>query len=230
MILQEALALASMYARGHDGSARAAIERALALAETLKDRPRELQLLASLNLFLVRQRDIRGAHAVVERGRSVAQAISDPAGLVWAEWMIGVSHYMRGDQVSAQLHIEKGMSLDAEVGSQHANNYFGSVNRTGSVMALARILWLRGFPDRALRTAQKAIDEMSSGRNHPVSVCISLLYGGSVIFWTGNFSKVWELVEQLIVYAERHSLRPYRAGRPQALAHESSHRGKRQRR
>jgi predicted ATPase/DNA-binding winged helix-turn-helix (wHTH) protein len=211
MVLQEALALASMYTRGHDGSARAAIERGLALAETLKDRPRQLQLLASLNLFLVRQGDIRGARAAVERGRNVAQAISDPAGLVWAEWMTGISHYMRGDQASAQFHIEKGMSLDAEVGSHHANNYFGSVNRTGAMVALARVLWLRGFPDRALRTAQKAIDEMSRGRNHPVSVCTSLLYGASVIFWTGNFSKVWELVEQLIVYAERHALRPYRA-------------------
>jgi predicted ATPase/DNA-binding winged helix-turn-helix (wHTH) protein len=212
MNLQEALALASMYTRGHDGSARAAIERGLALAEALEDRPRELQLLASLNLFLVRRGDIRGARAAVERGRSVAQAISDPAGLVWAEWMIGVSHYMSGDQASAQFHIEKGMSLDAEVGSHHANNYFGSVNRTGAMVALARVLWLRGFPDRALRTAQKAIDEMSRGRNHPVSVCTSLLYGASVIFWTGNLSRAWELVEQLIVYAERHALRPYRAG------------------
>ncbi|MEH2488549.1 ATP-binding protein [Bradyrhizobium sp. AZCC 2230] len=211
MILQEALALASMYTRGHDARARAALERGLVLAEALEDRPRELQLLASLNLFLVRQRDLRGARAAVERGRRVAQAISDPAGLVWAEWMTGVSHYMRGDQASAQVHIEKGMSLDAEVGSHHANNYFGSINRTGAIVALARVLWLRGFPDRALRTAQNAIDEMSGGRNHPVCVCTSLLYGASVIFWTGNFSRAWELVEQLIVYAERYALRPYRA-------------------
>ena len=212
MILQQSLALASMYTRGHHGSVRAAMERGLALAEMLKDRPRELQLLASLNLFLVRQGDIRGALAAVERGRNVAQAISDPAGVVWAEWMIGILHYMRGDQASAQLHIEKGMLLDAEVGPHHANNQFGSVNRTGAMVALARVLWLRGFPDRALRTAQKAIDEMSSGQNHPVSVCTALLYGASVVFWTGNSSEVWELVEQLIVYAERHALRPYRAG------------------
>lgn len=210
MILQEALALASMYTRGNDGRVRAAIERGLALAEALEDRPRQLQLLASLNLFLVRQGDLRGSRAAVERGRSVAQAISDPAGLIWAEWMIGISHYVSGDQSAAQFHIERGMSLAADVGSHHAN-YFGSVNRVGAIVALARVLWLRGFPDQALRTAQKAIDEMSRGRNHPVSVCTSLLYGASVIFWTGNLSRAWELVEQLIVYAGRHSLGPYRA-------------------
>jgi tetratricopeptide (TPR) repeat protein len=212
MILQQAQALASMYTRGNDSRVRAAIERGLALAEALEDGPRQLQLLASLNLFLVRRGDVRGARAAVERGRSVARAISDSAGLIWSEWMTGISHYMSGDQAAAQFHIEKGMSLDAEVGSHHAKNYFGSVNRTGAMVALARVLWLRGFPDRALRTAQEAIDEMSRGRNHPVSVCTSLLYGASVIFWAGKFSRAWELVEQLIMYAEGHSLRPYRAG------------------
>ena len=210
MILQESLALASMYTRGNDGRVRAAIERGLALAEALEDRSRQLQLLASLNLLLVRQGDIRGARAAVERGRNVAQAISDPAGLIWAEWMMGVSHYVSGDQAAAQFHLEKGMSFAAESGPHHAN-YFGSVNRIGAMVALARVLWLRGFPDRALRIAQNAIDEMSRGRNHPVSICTSLLYGGSVIFWTGNLIKVWKLVEQLIAHAARHSLEPYRA-------------------
>jgi predicted ATPase/DNA-binding winged helix-turn-helix (wHTH) protein len=135
MILQESLALASMYTRGNDRKVRAAIERGLALAEALEDRSRQLQLLASLNLFLVRQGDLRGARAV-EQGRSVAQAISDPAGLIWADWMMGVSHYLGGDQVAAQVHLEKGMSFAAESGSHHAN-YFGSVNRIGAMVALS---------------------------------------------------------------------------------------------
>jgi len=199
MILQESLALASMYTRGNDRKVRAAIERGLALAEALEDRSRQLQLLASLNLLLVRQGDLRGARAAVEQGRSVAQAISDPAGLIWADWMMGVSHYLSGDQVAAQSHLEKGMSFAAESGSHHAN-YFGSVNRIGAMVALARVLWLRGFPDRAMTMAQDAIDEMRRGRSHPVSVCTSLLYGGSVIFWTGNVTTAWELVEQLIAF------------------------------
>ena len=210
MILQESLALASMYTRGNHGTVRAAIDRGLALAEALGDRSRQLQLLASLNLLLVRKGDLQGARAAVERGRSVAQAISDPAGLIWAEWMIGVSHHVSGDQAAAQSHLERGMSLAAELGSHHAN-YFGTVNRIGAIVALARVLWLRGFPDRATGTALKAIEEMSCGRNHPVSVCTSLLYGGSVIFWTGDFSRAWKLVEQLIEFAGRHSLGPYRA-------------------
>ena len=140
MILQESLALASMYTRGNDRKVRAAIERGLALAEALEDRSRQLQLLASLNLLLVRRGDLRGARAAVEQGKSVAQTISDPAGLIWADWMMGVSYYLSGDQVAAQFHLEKGMSFAAESGSHHAN-YFGSVNRIGAMVALARVLW-----------------------------------------------------------------------------------------
>ena len=48
MILQEALALSSMYTRGQSDQIRTAIERALVLAETLGDREHQLQLLAGL--------------------------------------------------------------------------------------------------------------------------------------------------------------------------------------
>ena len=52
MILQEALAMSSMFTRGHSDQVRAAIERGLALAEAFQDRARQLRLLAGLNLFL----------------------------------------------------------------------------------------------------------------------------------------------------------------------------------
>ena len=50
MILQEALAMSSMFTRGHSDQVRAEIERGLALAEAFQDRARQLRLLAGLNL------------------------------------------------------------------------------------------------------------------------------------------------------------------------------------
>src|ERR1700692_4940959 len=52
MILQEALALASMLTRGHSDQVRAAIERGLALAETFQDRKRQLRLLFGHGMVL----------------------------------------------------------------------------------------------------------------------------------------------------------------------------------
>jgi predicted ATPase/DNA-binding winged helix-turn-helix (wHTH) protein len=209
MILQEALALSSMYTRGHSDQIRAAIERALVLAETLDDRLHQLQLLAGLNLFLNRLGDLRGSLAAAERGNAIAQATADPAGLIWAEWMFGISHYLEGNQASAQFHCERGLTLAAER-SGFNGNYFGCDHRIRAHVALARVLWLRGFSDRALRIAQKVIDE-ASNQDQPISICISLMYCSSVFLWTGDLPRSADFIEKLIAYSGRYSLEPYRA-------------------
>jgi tetratricopeptide (TPR) repeat protein len=71
-------------------------------------------------------------------------------------------------------------------------------------------LWLRGFSDQALRIVQKAIDE-AAGRDHPVPICISLVYASTFFLWTGDFLAASDLIAQLIVHAARYSLEPYRS-------------------
>jgi predicted ATPase/DNA-binding winged helix-turn-helix (wHTH) protein len=209
MILREALALSSMYTRGHSDQIRAAIERALVLAEMLDDRLHQLQLLAGLNLFLNRLGDLRGSLAAAERGNAIAQATADPAGLIWAEWMLGISRYLEGNQASAQFHCERGLTLAAEC-SRFNGHYFGCDHRIRALVALARALWLRGFSDRALGIAQQAIDEASS-KDQPISICISLMYCSSVFLWTGDLASAADFIEKLIAYSGQYSLEPYRA-------------------
>ncbi|MEH2567211.1 ATP-binding protein [Bradyrhizobium sp. AZCC 2289] len=209
MILQEALALASMFTRGHSDQIRAEYERGLALAEAFQDPARQLSLLVGLNIFLTRLGDLRDAMAVAERGGAIAQAAKDPAGTVWAEWRVGMAHHYLGDQAAAQLHLEHGMTLAVELGVFNAN-FFGLDPRISALSCLARTLWLRGFSDQALRIVQNAIDEAAS-RGHPVSVCGSLLHAPMLLLWTGDLQGASDLIEQLIVYAGRYSLAPYLA-------------------
>jgi len=209
MILQEALALSSMYTRGHSEQIRAAIERALVLAETLDDRPHQLRLLAGLNLFLNRLGDLRGSLAAAERGSTIARETADADGLIWAEWMLGISHYLEGHQASAQLHCVRGLTLASER-SGFNGNYFGCDHRIRALVALARVLWLRGFSDRALVTAQRVIDEASS-QKQPISICVSLMYCTSVFLWTGDLTSAADFIEKLIAYSGRYSMEPYRA-------------------
>jgi predicted ATPase/DNA-binding winged helix-turn-helix (wHTH) protein len=208
MILQEALALASMFTRGHTDQIRAEYERGLALAEAFADRARQLRLLAGLNIFLTRLGDIRGALPVSELGAVIAQAARHPFGTVWAEWGVGNTHHFMGNQAVAKLHFERGMALEVELGTFNAH-LFGFDPRIFALVGLARTLWLRGFSDQALRIVQNAIDEAAS-RGHPVSVCVSLLYVSTLLLWTGDLLKAGDLIEQLIVYAGRYSLAPYR--------------------
>jgi predicted ATPase len=209
MVLREALAMSSMLTRGHSDQVRAEFERGLALAEAFQDRARQLHLLAGLNLFLARLGDVRGALAVAEQAGVIAQAAKHPAGTVWAEWWGGLAHHFLGNQAAAQRHCERGMELAVELGTFNAT-FFGFDHRIRALSYLARPLWLRGFSDRALRIMQKAMDEAAS-RDHPVPICVSLVYASTVLLWTGDLPGASDLIEQLIVHARRYSLEPYRA-------------------
>jgi predicted ATPase/DNA-binding winged helix-turn-helix (wHTH) protein len=209
MILQEALALSSMFTRGHSDQVRAAIERGLALAEACQDRGRQLRLLAGLNFFLGRLGDTRGAMTVAEQAGVIAQAAKHPAGTIWAKWWVGFDHHFLGNQAEAQLHLETGMTLAIELGTFNIN-FFVFDYRIRALVFLARTLWLRGFSDQALRIVQKALDEAAS-RGHPVSVCFSLGYASTLLLWIGDLPGASDLIEQLIVHARRYSLEPYLA-------------------
>jgi predicted ATPase/DNA-binding winged helix-turn-helix (wHTH) protein len=209
MVLQEALALALMCIGGHNDQIRAALERALSLAEALGDQLRQLHLLAGLNIFFNLVGDLRRSRAAAEQGAAIARALSDPAGSIWAEWMLGICHCFEGNQTEAQFHCERGLALAADH-IEAKPNYLGYDHRIRALFALARTLWLRGFSDQAVRTAQKAIDEAVS-REHPVTICVTLIYTSSLFLWTGDLSRARSLIEQLIAYTGRYSLATSRA-------------------
>jgi predicted ATPase/DNA-binding winged helix-turn-helix (wHTH) protein len=209
LILQEALALSSMYTRGHTDQLRAQYDRALALAEAFQDRARQLRLFANLNVSLYRFGDIRGALAVAEQAGVIAEAAAYPAGTVLAESWLGITHHFLGNQAAAQLHCERGMELEVEVGPFNSN--FPSFDpRIFHPVMLARTLWLRGFCDQALRISQKAIDE-AARQGHPVPICLSFLYASMLFLWTGDLPRAGDIIEQLIIHTRRYSLAPYHA-------------------
>jgi predicted ATPase/DNA-binding winged helix-turn-helix (wHTH) protein len=209
MILQEALALSSMYTSGKSDQVRAAIERGLALEETFGDSRRKLQLLLSLYILLLRLADFRAALEVAQRSGSFAEAAKDPAGLAIADFMIGCAYQFIGDQAAAQFFGERAMAGAAEPGTL-IPNFFGFDHRIYTLLSLARALWLRGFPDQARKRAKTAIDE-SLSRVNPLFVCVTLTYGSPVFLWSGDFRRADDYAEQLIEYAGRYSLETYRA-------------------
>ena len=209
MILREALAMSSMLTRGHTDQVRTELERGLALAEAFQDRARQLRLLAGLSIFSTRIGDIRGALGLAKQGGVIAQAAKHPAGTVWAEWWLGGAYHFLGNQAAAQAHCERGMALAVELGTFNANSS-GFDPRIRALLTLFRILWLRGFSHQALRIVQMTIDEAAS-RDHPVSICLSLVYASRFALWTGDLSRSSDLIEQLIVHAGRYSLAPYLA-------------------
>jgi predicted ATPase len=209
LILWEALQVSSMFSKGQGDRVRIAIDHALRLAEAVGDRERQLRLLADLNLYSIRVCDFPAAIAVTERAASITAITKDPAGMVTLEWMAGVRHHLQGSQAAAQLHFERGMALQIELGTVGAK-FLGGGQRVGYLCGLAQVLWLRGFSQRARSMAQSAIDAAAS-QDYAVSTCIALIHAATIHLWSGELTTARSLIEQLISHATRYSLYLYRA-------------------
>lgn len=208
LILQEGLAISSMLTKGNGEEVRTAIERGLALAESLNESKHQLQLLAGLHLYLIIIADFRGALAIAERSAAVARDIGDVDSRIMAEWMLGTSHYLLGKLDVAQHYCETGFKLAVPPASNFSD-FFGYNHRIRALIVQARVLWLRGFSDRAVGLARQAIAEAEL-RADPLNCCDTLVFAAGIFIRRGDFDTAEDCVEQIGVLAERHGLRLYR--------------------
>ena len=209
LALQEALAVSSMFTLGNGDDVRLTIEEGLGLAEALGDRRRQLNLLAGLHIFLTRISDFRGAVTVAERSVATAQKIGSPGAIATAEWMLGVAYHLRGNQALGRRHCENGLSLAGAADGAEVH-FFGYDHRIRALIALARALWLTGFPDRAAKIGRQAMDEALK-RDHPVNLCMAMIYTSTVLLWRGDLDEAAQRIQRLVAHAARHSLGPYHA-------------------
>jgi predicted ATPase/DNA-binding winged helix-turn-helix (wHTH) protein len=209
LALQEALAFSTMFTQGNGNDVRTAIEEGLRLAEALGDRRRQMNLLAGLHIFLTRFGDFEAAVAVGHSAIRTAEQIGSRGAVATAEWMLGVAHHLRGDQAAGRHHCEAGLALAGAV-DRSEMHFFGYDHRNRALIALARALWLNGFPDRAAKIARQAIDEAGK-RDHPVNLCMAMVYTSTVLLWRGDLDEADQRIQRLVAHAARHSLGPYHA-------------------
>ena len=105
------------------------------------------------------------------------------------------------------------MELEAAVrnwpGSQRTSLiYLGFDRQYRAGGALARTLWLQGYPVQAEERARQAVKDAARHRPSGLAVCV-LLWAASVFLWTGNLESAEEHLDRFVSHAESHSLGPY---------------------
>lgn len=183
MVLQETLAIAAMWTGAAGGDVRAAITRALDIAQRLGETSHRLRLMVGLHIHLIRAGDYRGSLAVAEELTSAARTSADSPYVIVADWLRASSQHFLGNQRAAERDFQKGFG---RAGPRNVH-LFGLDHRVRALVPYARVLWLAGRPDRAAAVAREAIGEAAaSGRS--VDVCFSLLYATPVFLWCGDWS------------------------------------------
>jgi len=208
MELKEALAVSLMFVKGNSEEVHAALTTALALAQALELPYHQMRLFAGLYTFLMRTGGFRGAAAVAEQNKAVAKRTADPTAVMIADWMLGISHHLLGDQASARRHCETALKPEPIQNSSLIRS--GYDQRIRALVMLARSLWLQGYASRAVSIATQALHR-ANALDHPVSLCVCWISTATVFLWTGDWSEADRIIDRLIACAEKYSLRPYHA-------------------
>jgi predicted ATPase/DNA-binding winged helix-turn-helix (wHTH) protein len=205
--LQAALGHALMFSRGNTDQVQSALERGLRLAEDLADRPAQFRLLSRMHMYYRRTGEFDRLLPIAHRAEEISRDLTDPVGVAAAHVLLGVSHHLIGNQVDAQTHLEASFRRRPAAGNITASHF--AFHRNPQI-ALARTLWLQGYPDQAVASASQVATEPAFHQDL-ITYCIALIWGISVFHWVGDWAAAEAKIERLITLAEGHSLAPYQA-------------------
>jgi predicted ATPase/DNA-binding winged helix-turn-helix (wHTH) protein len=206
MKLHAAFAGSLIYIKAEAAEIAAAWTKALELAESLDDADYQLRALRGLQFFHVASNRYRVALEVAEKFHSLAAKRSDPNDRLIGERMIAVSQHYFGDQRSARRHIERALADGLAPDRRSHIIRFQVDQRISARVFLARILWLQGFPEQAMRTAESSAEEARAA-NHAISLCYALAYAACPIaFWIGDLAAAEHYAGMLLDHSTRHGL------------------------
>lgn len=204
--LQATLGHAFMFTERNSERAESALRRGLEIADALGDNFNKFRLLARLNMFYRRTGEFRHLLPIALEAEKIARAIGDTAGIAGAKALVGVSYHLVGNQPAAQLHLDEGLSGDAALRSAQPGHF--AYARTPQI-PLARVLWLRGFPDQALECVRPLTG--AAAPKDVVMHCIALCWSASVFGWVGDWDAVDTMSTRLAAHSGMHGLAPYEA-------------------
>ncbi len=210
MKLYAALGLSLMETKG-PACAGVAWTKALELAGSLDDTEYQLRALWGLWMCALTGGEYRNALALAQRFCSLAANQPDPVDLLVGDRMTATPLHYLGDQANARRHIER--MLATYVTPVHRSHIvrFQFDQRLRANCTLALILWLQGFPDQAMRTAQSSVGEACVTDN-ALSMCNTLAQGACPIaLFIGDLAAAERFVAMLLDHSARHALAVWHA-------------------
>jgi predicted ATPase/DNA-binding winged helix-turn-helix (wHTH) protein len=206
MKLLAALGASRLYTRGGVPEVASAWTKALKLAESLGDTEYQMRSLWGLWSFHVNGVDYCTALSLAHRFASLVATSPDPNDRFVGERMIGVSHHNLGDQQSARRYIERALAEPAAPGHERQFIRLQLDPQVTARVHLARILWLQGFPDRAMREAEHSVND-ARATEHAISFSYALHRAACpVALWNGDLAAAGHYADMLLDHAKRHAL------------------------
>jgi predicted ATPase/DNA-binding winged helix-turn-helix (wHTH) protein len=208
MQLSAALGWSLMYGQGRARDAGPALAVTLELADRLDDKDYRLRALWGLCIDQFNNGEFLKALEFAQRFTKAAEGSADPTDLMLADRLLAVSLHLLGDQNAARRHIDRvDASLDRLADKPRI---FPLDLRISTHYFRARILWLQGLADQAMRLVEHNIEE-GRANGHALTFCSVLGQGACPIaFLAGDLDAAERYGEALFEHTERHAIRLWR--------------------
>lgn len=211
MILRATLGMSLQLVRNKASKAYAALTRALELAEEFHDADYQVRILHTFWIYHMRTDDVGAALALARRAEPIAASLGSPVALVTAESMFGISLHWAGEHESARRHLERLLQRLLTAPRRYFVHRAGFDLYAVALYVLARILWVQGYPDRAMNVLGESIEEARRLHN-PQSLCSTLAFGGiGLALQTGDLDMAERWVAELVDTAQRYALKDFQA-------------------
>jgi adenylate cyclase len=203
IMLQTSLARALWVTRGFTEEVEQAYARVLELCERTGEIPQFFPVLRSLALYYE-------LHAEPEKGIQLGQRILDLAERLGDTSMKAEGHLVIGPLIAVLMdihagleHLEKGLS-GLDVNRMRARRFgLGSNLGVVGLTVSALLLWMIGYPERALRRASESI-ALAQQLDHPFTLCYALFHCGLLNLWMGNLEVAQEWTREAVDLADSH--------------------------
>jgi predicted ATPase/DNA-binding winged helix-turn-helix (wHTH) protein len=147
--------------------------RARELCQQAGETPQLLHVLFGLwQCYLVRG-EVHVARELAAQCLGVAQHQHDPAALLVAHWVLGVTLFYLGEFALARTHAEQGIALSNAQQPYSHIFFYGQAPSIGCLGHTAQALWMLGYPDQAQQRSHEAL-ALARELSHPYDVVFAL--------------------------------------------------------
>jgi class 3 adenylate cyclase/predicted ATPase len=174
-----------------------AYARARELCQQVGETPQLFPVLHGLWRFYMVRAELQTTRELAEQLFSLAQRVQDPALLLEAHRVLGLTIYWLGEMAPARAHLEQGTALyDPQQHRSHAFVY-GQDPGVACRCLAAWPIWVLGYPDQALQSIHEALT-LAQELAHPFSLVYALNMAVLVHHFRREVQAVQERAEALI--------------------------------
>jgi predicted ATPase len=180
--------------------------RARELCHELDDPPEVFPVRWALTLFHAIRGDLRVYRERADELMVQAEQSGNPAYLMAAHHLVGVSREFLGDMVESSQVLDRGRDLHVPAEHMTYTAMFGLDPGMIARAMSSRPLWALGYPDRAAARAHETLT-MARSQRQPMTLAFALVVAQGIHLYRGEAAETLSLGDEIVALSREYELK-----------------------